>query len=493
MRTILKGAQIGLGASVILGGALVGISCGTTGSSVDGGAADGAGDVADAHGSTDDTGSDASVIPPSDAPAGDSSGGDAPDDAVPSDGAAGGDAPDDAVPSDGAAPFTYYDITDPQRWSAFNLSKLADAALSGFLPFAGAIFDGRYVYFSPSGGTNFPGSLGVVVRYDTTQPFASTSSWSSFDLHQVTPAATSSLGGGVFDGRYLYLPCGATVVRYDTTLDFASAASWTTFVPGQPPVNPPRFFGALFDGHYAYFAPAPDTIAQYDTSLPFRDGASWKTFATPLVAGGVCPTLFCQAGGGVFDGHDVYVVPGTSAAAVVRYDRTQDFESKASWTAFDGGSPREYEGAVFDGRFVYLVPLTTGLVDRFDTTMDFGAPGSWSSFDSATINPSGRGAYKGGAFDGRYVYFVPGTEPQTGLATFDLARYDTTRDFKAQASWSAFDTATIANSTNQPSYAGAAFDGHYLYLVPTNSVFVLRFEARSPGALPTTSYGGSFL
>jgi len=61
-------------------------------------------------------------------------------------------------------------------------------------------------------------------------------------------------------------------------------------------------------------------------------------------------------------------------------------------------------GAVFDGRYVYLIPSdsagSVGQITIYDTTGSFTESGSWSVYDTATI-------YTGGVFDGRYVYLAP--------------------------------------------------------------------------------------
>jgi hypothetical protein len=69
-----------------------------------------------------------------------------------------------------------------------------------------------------------------------------------------------------------------------------------------------------------------------------------------------------------------------------------------------------FNGAVFDGRYVYLVPYNNGAfygqVTRYDTTGSFTAAGSYSVFDTTTVNANSKG-FIGAVFDGRYVYLVP--------------------------------------------------------------------------------------
>ena len=78
-----------------------------------------------------------------------------------------------------------------------------------------------------------------------------------------------------------------------------------------------------------------------------------------------------------------------------------------------GIDPVGFEGAVFDGKYVYFVPHIReggqhGEVLRYDTTDNFQSGNSWSAFDAGANgignDPDG---YVMGLFDGRYIYFVP--------------------------------------------------------------------------------------
>ena len=120
----------------------------------------------------------------------------------------------------------------------------------------------------------------------------------------------------------------------------------------------------------------------------------------------------------------------------MRYDTTSNFQSAESWSTFDAGAndvgvdPDGYQGAIFDGRYVYFVPVHNGNehhgeVLRYDTTSNFESPNSWSTFDADANgvgnNPVG---FEGAVFDGRYVYFVPWKD-STGTYHGEVLRYDT--------------------------------------------------------------------
>jgi hypothetical protein len=78
-------------------------------------------------------------------------------------------------------------------WSKFTVSSV-DPQLVGFRYGA---FDGRHVYFVPFG------SGGKVVRYDTQASYTAAASWTPFSLQGVAPHY-AGLEGAVFDGRFLY-------------------------------------------------------------------------------------------------------------------------------------------------------------------------------------------------------------------------------------------------------------------------------------------------
>jgi hypothetical protein len=110
-----------------------------------------------------------------------------------------------------------------------------------------------------------------------------------------------------------------------------------------------------------------------------------------------------------------------------------------------------YIGAVFDGRYVYYVPSTltglstgSGQILRFDTTQFFSQSSSYASFNAANVTGGGIG-FNGGVFDGRYVYFVPATSGNTAVT-----RYDTTLPFGLASSY--------AVNTIGAGYYGGTFD-----------------------------------
>jgi hypothetical protein len=376
--------------------------------------------------------------------------------------------------------YSYHDVGDATKWATFNTIAV-DPNGQGF---GGTTFDGRYIYFAPSGA-------GLVLRYDTQGSLSGTASWTIFDL---TPLNSNLqwFQGATFDGRYVYLVPNTNgsariglAARYDTHANFADATSWSIFDIATVNTNAKGFGGASFDGRYLYFVPfasVPGTldgvVARYDTQASFTASTSWVTFDTTTV------NAYAKGyQGAVFDGRYLYLVPfdiSAGVAVVARYDTQGPFASGSSWLTFDvtkvNPNAKGFYGGGFDGRYIYLVPFSNdagidGIVARYDTQSTFAAVSSWTTFDATTINANAKGFYTA-SFDGRYLYLVP-------FANNVLVRYDTNSNFIDAGSWGAFDVSTVNASV--AGFGSAAFDGRYVYL---GNQVLARFDAKQPLGMP---------
>ena len=268
---------------------------------------------------------------------------------------------------------TQSDFSTQASWSQFDLSTINSMATG----FVGSVFDGRYLYFVSGTGAYF-------ARFDTQLSFTDAASWTLLSAPTGHP---TNLFGGVFDGRYIYCPeirsdsgVEETVVRYDTQAPFAMATSWTEFDITKVDSGAPGFRGASFDGRYVYFVPTYSSgtfrndygiVWRYDTQQMFGSTSSWSQFdTTPLL-----PTpLTTSFGGSTFDGRYVYFVPGKINADQIlfRVDTQADFTAASSWSTFNvfstGAGPQgsTFGGALFDGRYLYVLPTEDPTIARFD-------------------------------------------------------------------------------------------------------------------------------
>lgn len=432
---------------------------------------------------------------------------------------------------------------NPTLWNKIDLSTFN----GGVTAFAGAVFDGRYIYFAPSNNTN---AVAFAARYDTLGNLLTVNtSWSFFDTGSLHPDARG-FQGAFFDGQYVYFvpfagPTAHTgrIVRYDTKAgrQFSDALAWSHFDTTSLNANAKGFIGGAFDGQkYAYMAPGLGSFdagqreqaiaARFDVTAPngfsSAGGAgAWQFFDTqtidPLLSGGGPRGFF----GTVHTGSHLYFapfgygggLPDACRGRVVRYDAAKSFTAKASWELFDTSTVDShavcFQGAAYDGRHVYFVPLIhkddySGAVTRYDTTKAFTQAQSWNVFDVGTLDggvaasqldggaPVVRKGYVGATFDGRYLYLVPNQSPG---AHGWIARFDTTKaSLEDATAWSFYDaTRAVPRGDGTPetdavAFVGAVFDGQYVYLIPGFKAVVVRFYAAYPAKLPKFMRAGSF-
>jgi hypothetical protein len=222
------------------------------------------------------------------------------------------------------------------------------------------------------------------------------------------------------------------------------------------------------------------TVDATETFGDFTDPSAWEAFDLTTLAPGAAGYT-----GAAFDGRYTYYVPsynGTLHGLVARHDTQRPFTDAAAWSTFDTATvnvaARGYDGGAFDGRYVYFVPHENpggfdGVVARFDTQQAFNLPAAWSTFDTATVAANARGFY-GARFDGRYLYLI------SYLSTI-IARYDTQGVFTSAAAWTTYDLTAV--SASAPAFVGGVFDGRYLYVAPFMdgigvSGLVLRYDTQ---------------
>ena len=127
-------------------------------------------------------------------------------------------------------------------------------------------------------------------------------------------------------------------------------------------------------------------------------------------------------------------------------------------------------GAVFDGRFLYFVPFGHGRVVRFDTTGDFEDREAWSAMDAAAAHEFEPAGWKGGFFDGRFVYFTPFRgEVSVGSSRSpfhgNVLRYDSAGSFEDADNWAVRD-AGFTDWLHTTAFTAGVSDGRYLYAAP---------------------------
>lgn len=393
---------------------------------------------------------------------------------IPSDAPMTSDAATDTSTSDSGN--TFPSFGDTTAWESFDITAVGGNGHHG------GAFDGRYVYFGPSGKPNNKIS-GVLLRFDTTTTgFTQANAWQKWDLATIDPGL-AGFAGATFDGTHLYLvPELGTprlYARYKTSDPFGNASAIEKFDFAALNLSSGSFAPGPFAGKRVYMGPCAGPLVRFDTSGDFADAGGYET----RFVSGVCASV------AAWDGKDALILvprhgpnnitfpsgfvwkldlskPLTDP--VVQFDAQQKIDMAA----------RQFGGGVFDGRYVYFAPLDGGgmpgdgtgaLTIRYDTQAPFDQATSWTAFDLGMVGANAHG-YVGGTFDGRYVYFVPN---KTSLAI----RYDTTKPFGSATSWETHDAGTSG-------FWGAVFDGAYVYFVPNANGIAVRFHARTQPVLP---------
>lgn len=183
---------------------------------------------------------------------------------------------------------TQREFESTTSWTTFDTTTV-NAGAKGYTQ---AIYDGKYVYFIPYVNGAYDG---LVVRYDSSLPFSEGTSWTTFDpSNNGLSAENRGFLGAIFDGKYLYFTpysgsAGAggdsgTVLRYNTQAPFTDIASWSEFNATSLDSGIKGYSFGTFDGKYVYFSPedangtAHGRVLRYDTSSDFTTGSSWSFF-----------------------------------------------------------------------------------------------------------------------------------------------------------------------------------------------------------------------
>ena len=343
--------------------------------------------------------------------------------------------------------------------------------------FFGSVSDGRYVYFAPQLNASQQ-RHGQALRYDSHGPFSDPSSWCGYDAGHTSGLNTKGYYGAVHAGDYIYyVPrtdgenLHSRFLRYHRRGAFTDPDSWSAYDIG----HQCSYQSAAFDGRYIYLVPGYDQqsgetgkAVRFDTRGAFSDPSSYLTYD----AGNTDGLESTNYDGACVAGRYVYFAPLNNRGIVLRVDTQGQFADPASWSALDasGIGMRACVGAIFDGDYVYYVPYAHSVALRYDTRKDFKDPASWEARDALNTSGLVTNGYDGAAFDGRYIYYIPFMEPSTaapgpptGFHCRHL-RYDTQKEFGDPSAWGAVDGSTL--TSNPGGFNGGAFDGRYVYYTP---------------------------
>lgn len=358
------------------------------------------------------------------------------------------------------------------RFESFDAGNTDGLDTRGYF---GAVSDGRYVYFAPQLNAS-QDRHGQVLRYDSWGAFDDPASWEGYDAGCTDGLNTKGYYGVVHAGNHIYFVprtdgenLHSRILRVDRRGDFRDPGSWEAYDIGRTMACQ----SAAYDGRYIYLSPGYEgdsgetgKAVRFDTRGGFTDSESYAVYD----AGNTDGLESKNYDGATFDGRYVYYSPLNDRGIVLRHDTRGGFDDPAAWQALDASSHGMgmCVGAVFDGRYVYYVPYAHSNAVRYDTRGDFKEPESWEAYDAAGTSGLHTKGYDGAAFDGQYVYYIPfyeGDEPQRGFHCRVL-RYNTCMNFTDRSAWDAADGGVFTYPPNPGGFNGGAFDGRYVYFSP---------------------------
>jgi hypothetical protein len=345
--------------------------------------------------------------------------------------------------------------------------------------FFGSVSDGRYVYFAPQLNDS-QDRHGQALRYDSHGPFDDPASWSGYDAGNTSGLNTKGYYGAVHAGDHIYFiprtdgeSHHSRLLRFDRRGDFRDPESWDAYDIG----NPVSSQSAAFDGRYIYITPGYEMdgsetgkAVKFDTQGGFKDPGSYKIYD----AGDTDGLESKNYDGATFDGRYIYYAPLNNRGIVLRHDTQGEFNDPNSWSANDISSlgMEMCVGAVFDGRYIYYVQYAHTKAVRYDTLGDFRNLSSWEVHDAGRTSGLNTCGYDGATFDGQYIYYIPFVEDDASRVSHKhgfhcrLLRYNTTLNFSDSAAWDAVDGGVFTHPPNPGGFNGGAFDGRYVYCAP---------------------------
>ncbi len=302
----------------------------------------------------------------------------------------------------------YAVFKDAGSWEAFDAGTIDGLTCKGF--YGNPIFDGQFVYFVPFyDGTNYHGK---VLRYDTTKPFKSASSWEAFDASSTGGLTCKGYIGGGFDGQFVYFSPNyngtayhGVALRYDTTKPFKDSSSWTAFDAGSiGGLVTKGFYGAIIDEDFVYFSPYttsyPNAV-RYNRNLPFTAASAWSAFNVSSVHAD------CKGFGEPAADEEFLYFPPIQKNLVLRYRKALPFSVASSWEYFNLENfqswPEAHDSCFFFDHYVVFCPSDYSVL-MYDRDLPFSDILSWTIKD---IGELGFWGYKGALADPNYFFFAP--------------------------------------------------------------------------------------
>jgi len=272
--------------------------------------------------------------------------------------------------------------------------------------FVGGVFDNNgFIWLIPF-------NANAVVR--VTVATGAASLFNNWPAGVSVATGSGAFAGGVFDGTYVWLVPhnAAKIVRIDPD-EPNSTQMHGVDIPGYS-ADTAAFWGGIFDGSSLWLVPwNADSVTKMNVTTETVTDVAFSGLTNFSVPDGAFV-------GGSFDGNRVWLAPYNADRIVsiaIGDDSMTGYgtaDDDTQWPAGYTHGTAAFNGAVFDGADVWLVPFESDHLVKVDAVT--GALSSYTNFPG-TVTPSDVDKFAGAGFDGTKIYLVPGTRSGKTLVT----------------------------------------------------------------------------
>jgi len=380
----------------------------------------------------------------------------------------------------------YSIFKDSGTWEAYDAGSVDGMNCKGF--FGNPVFDGRYMYFVPH---NNGAPSGVVLRYDTTKPFKSASSWSAYgqteshvvgtdnNLWRLTEAGWSRISARAI--KKISVGADGTIAAIDNSTgegliwvnsDWESIGGYLKEIAVE---NANKIYGIggddniwLYSGGWSMFATGPflHLAVGYDGTIGAVTTANYPYIYVDVSWEYIAGMLYEIA---VFNRNEVHGI-GTDY-------HTWKWVRGAGWSSEEASTAINHICISAEGE-LYAVDTSTNCL-RFNGS-SYDTITGYAIDCSCVVSRKYACGYSGAIFEGKYIYFVP---YNNGAYHGKVLRLDTERPFKFANSWEVCDVGSLAGGTAK-GYWGAVVVDNFIYFSPYKATVahgqILRYDVTQP-------------
>ncbi|MFF2888564.1 cadherin-like beta sandwich domain-containing protein, partial [Paenibacillus sp. NPDC057967] len=223
--------------------------------------------------------------------------------------------------------------------------------------------------------------------------------------------------------------------------------------PSGMPMNYSLFGGGVFDGHDIWMIPVEtDRVVKISPETGEMTGYSdWPSGYTKRNG---------AFSGGVFDGQHIWMIPSLADRVIKIDPDTGEMTGYNDWPAGFQSQNAAFSSGVFDGTYIWLIPVNANQIIRIDPVT-----GEMTGYDEW---PDGfrkeNYAFNEGVFDGTFIWMIP------SMADRVIKLNPATGEMTGYSDWPAGYDGTGY------SFGGAVFDGNSIWMLPYSANQIVKLD-----------------